>query len=953
MLLTARSVDADSLRTPTSVILPTLSGFLRHDAAPWFKGVVSSRISHIPLREDGVVQTVLFVASQFAPSLGQEAQAPSSSGPPITVQAIMQMSKLLSSVPQGIDPTAYFQNIAPKLLALLDSQDQDFRRAAAYIVGNGILGKRTYGAPGTIGYSIFIEPLFKAVTASIDDESRRWLRTFDPAAQPTTSDTASRSLPHTLVPESILFLAIERLCALCLQHPNPGLVKRLVQPILLPLWGLACSVQENDKKHLKGKVFSLLQTYFGLSVGFQPLQKLADNLLYTGGTKWTYGSDPGGGIVLVERREEGFDIVQLVQSLDSRADNFAKFLGSDPQSEERTGDIFLYVSKKWLLEPVSERSAEIKISGEKDYRSSVVEKLVSAKLAEKLLSEFKDTLSRRPLRVLELVQQLIDSELRVVEEKEKKRRVQQSGKPTLESLANIVPKNQGSSVDEAGQTESSESLSATFSLLSTILASPDLPVSQDLLRIFQEIKAKLDQLIPHLPTSLSKQGTTSSMLLEIHLSSPDGQEKAKKPSQTHESDFETHRQALKNINSDLPPVQAEGLTLLSKLITKSSPVLDISSTLSLLLSIISDQGAEDGKKDEFIYLNAIKLIGTLASKHPRTVVRALVERYADKQEERTLDQRLLVGESLLRTVQDLGEALVGEAAQIIGEGMIEIAGRRGRKPETQKARRRRLEQERRQREREEKANEMPPGWKITTNLPTSSEKETIPYDSDEETPEQATQAASILEAWAAGAPRDEEPDDIRVRASALSILASAIQTNLPALGPAIASSAVDLALSILTQEPESGSAILRRASVVLLLDLLKAMDNEVTNRRRRLGFGLSFFDPGKDPSAASSAKGPATIGNIPTMLRTLSFVESRESDTIVRGHIRVLVESLEAWMEKSLLRGIGARGVADGGDAAAEEPRLHLGDRLAGLAVDPLSGTRDAASRPRIEEIED
>ena len=58
-------------------------------------------------------------------------------------------------------------------------------------------------------------------------------------------------------------------------------------------------------------------------------------------------------------------------------------------------------------------------------------------------------------------------------------------------------------------------------------------------------------------------------------------------------------------------------------------------------------------------------------------------------------------------------------------------------------------------------------------------------------------------------------------------------------------------------------------------------------------------------------------------------------------------------MEKSLLRGIGARGVADGGDAAAEEPRLHLGDRLAGLAVDPLSGTRDAASRPRIEEIED
>lgn len=943
-------MDADSFRTPTSVILPTLSAFLRHDAASWFKGIVSSRISHIPLREDGVVQTVLFVASQFAPSLGQEAQAPPSNGPPITVQAIMQMSKLLSSVPQGIDPTAYFHNIAPKLLALLDSQDQDLKRAAAYIVGSGILGKRAYGAPGTVGHSIFIEPLLKAVTGSIDDESRRWLRSFDPAAQSTSSDMESGLQPHTLVPESILSLAIERLCTLSLQHPNPGLVKRLVQPILLPLWGLACYAQENDKKHWHEKTSSLLQTYFGLSVGFPPLQKLADNLLYTGGTRWTYGSVPGGGIVLVERGEESLDIVQLVQSLDSRADSFARFLGSDPQSEERTGDIFLYVSKKWLLDPVPERSAEIKISGqERDYHSSVVEKVVSAKLAEKLLSEFKDTLSRRPLRVLELVHQLIDSELRVVEEKERKKRIQRNGKPTLESLASIVSQDQGSIEDGAGQAESTESLSATFSLLSTILASPDLSISQDLLRVFQEIKAKLDQLIPHLPTSLAKQGTTSSMLLEIHLNSPNDQEKAKKTAPTHDSDFETHRQALKNINSDLPPVQAEGLTLLSKLITKSSPVLDIASTLSLLLSIITDQGAEGGKKDEFIYLNAIKLIGALASKHPRTVVRTLVERYADKQEERTLDQRLLVGESLLRTVQDLGEALVGEAAQIIGEGMIEIAGRRGRKPEAQKARRRRLEQERKQKEREEKANQMPPGWKITTNLPSSSDKDALPYDSDEETPEQAAQASSILEAWAAGAPRDEEPDDIRVRASALSILATAIQTNLPALGPAIALSAVDLALSILTQEPDPGSAILRRASVVLLLDLIKAMDNEVTNRRRRLGFGFSFFDPGNDPSAAASAKGPATIGNIPTMLRTLSFVESRESDTLVRGHIRVLVESLEAWMEKSLLRGIGAVE----GDEAAEEPRLHLGDRLAGLAVDPLAATRNAASRPRIEEIED
>ena len=82
------------------------------------------------------------------------------------------------------------------------------------------------------------------------------------------------------------------------------------------------------------------------------------------------------------------------------------------------------------------------------------------------------------------------------------------------------------------------------------------------------------------------------------------------------------------------------------------------------------------------------------------------------------------------------------------------------------------------------------------------------------------------------------------------------------------------------------------------------------------------------------------MGSIPSMLRTLGFVESVETDGIVRGHLRVLIESLEAWMEKSLMWGIGAHG----------EPSLELGDRIAGLSVDPSAGR--GSGRPRIEEIE-
>jgi hypothetical protein len=82
------------------------------------------------------------------------------------------------------------------------------------------------------------------------------------------------------------------------------------------------------------------------------------------------------------------------------------------------------------------------------------------------------------------------------------------------------------------------------------------------------------------------------------------------------------------------------------------------------------------------------------------------------------------------------------------------------------------------------------------------------------------------------------------------------------------------------------------------------------------------------------------------MLRTLGFVESREEDGIARGHLRSLIESLEAWMEKSLMWAIGAHD-----DQETFNPQFGLSDRIEGLKVNPLGG-QDGAGRPRIEEIE-
>lgn len=951
-----------SYRTPTSPLLPTLSSFLQPNAAPWFKALISSRMSKIALREDGVIHIVWFLTSQFAPALGEGVgiSEPSPDGPPITVQAIMQISKLLSSVPQDTNPTHYFETIAPQLLALIDSEDPDLRRTAAYVVGNGILGKKTYGAPGAIGHSIFIDPLFKAITATIDTNAIRWLRFFGPqgeaVVQPHTAPT------EILVGELTLSLALDRLSIMALQHPNPGLVKRLVQPILLPLWGLTCFTQsKKNKKVLYDKSWALLQTFFTLSPGFPSYIKLTDNLLWDGGINWTYKDGIGGGVTLIKREGSEFDIIGLLNELDLHADNFSKLLGCDPRSEDRTSDVFLHVSERWLIDSSKQAvdAPNLLDNLQLDPRTesnAIVAKLVSAKIAEKLLNDFKDTLSRRPLKILELAQQIIESELRAMHDRDRRRRIRESGKASLESLANIAtrPADVQAVENEDEDQNTSETLSATFSLLSSILSSPEFLMSRSILPLLSEIKSQLDELRPSLTPALSKAGFTASMLLEIQIQSPDGTQQTSESTPQQNPDLDTHRQALKDITSPLPPVQAEGLSLLSKLISKSSPILDIPSTMTLLLSIIAGQSSEAAASEEFIYLNAIKLIGQLAANHPRTVIKTLVDQYADRNEERTLDQRLKIGESLLRTVEDLGEALSGEAALTIGEGMISVAGRRGSKPQAQRARKQQLEKEKREKERKERENNLnlPAGWKVSSPaLHETPDIETLlpdNEDSDTETPEQVAHSANIISAWAAGAASDIEPDDIRVRASAVSILASAIQTNLAGLGPSLASSAVDLALSTMKLEMGPESAILRRASAVLLLDLIKAMDTDLQSGSKKLGFGFSF-DAAESfvNGPAASSRGPATIGNIQAILNTLTYVESQETDAIVRGHIRVLVGNLETWMEKSLLRGINAQSAMRGDG----EQSLNLGDRIAGLAINPLA-TRNSTQRPRIEEIE-
>ena len=382
------------------------------------------------------------------------------------------------------------------------------------------------------------------------------------------------------------------------------------------------------------------------------------------------------------------------------------------------------------------------------------------------------------------------------------------------------------------------------------------------------------------------------LLLEIRNSNAQGQHQQSAAGNSSISeDQKTFTLSQIYVTDPLPPVRAQGLALLQGLIEKQSPLIDVPVTTILVLSLLQDT-------EEYIYLFAIKLLALLASNHPDFVIEILTETYEDKEGNVGLNQRLRLGEALQRTVERLGNIFGSDIAQKIGSVCIDIAGRRARRPKDAAA----AEKKRKVEDQNQKEAEQAWGGEVP-NLELGDD-------------ELAERLASTLDGWQG---KDGE-EDIRIRTSALSVLATAIKTNLESLGPDLASSGLDNAMAILTQERGDGRAILRRAAVLLVLSLVKALD---TARDEGQQLGFSFAGARLDD-----------------VLRTLKYIEATDDDDLVKGHTRTVIEGLEDSTVKALL--------------GVQHPLQN--SSLAGSFVGPLTGLTmrpdtDVGVR-RIEEIE-
>lgn len=857
-----QELDELARNTGTSSLIQALSFLVQPGRLPpELRSRFLEALTRVPLRPDGVRATAEFVFSVHPSSTvsSSEEARPQQNGANITQEALQMATKTIAYPPKNVSEDVWYQAVAPQLFELLDGKEgAELMKVAAYVIGFGILGRKQSGSPGTAGWKAVADPILRSINPS--------LGTDIPPIDKGADEIVDLSKAKVLVTAEQLSRALHRLQALLISHPNPNLSKRLLHRVVLSLWSLASWVrpQKYCQEQFCQPSQNLLRIYLKIAAEPTQLQSLIQDLLYNGNgegeSAWKFEGVGTGEIQIIKPRgsiQSGAAMLDW-DDIGPKVKSLIDLITSVCSSED-ISSIFSTFFSNWFSASNKRTDVGMTVADNKGSTSPVT-MLIQGNVLQQMLEAFPSQLASNP-----------DSIIRLVE-------------PILNSTA---------------EQDDDETLPLALSLLNLVVTAP----------AFQ--KARLDHdLTQSVETSLTRLGNAGlgdasstarslALLLKYRGEFDDPSEMPMAPTTRQAEDRKTYNLAFSYITQadSPPPVRAEGLSLLQPLIANNSSALDIPATLVLMSSLLQDE-------ESYINLMVIKIFTLLANKHPKTVTKELVDHFVDPDETATVDTRLRFGEALVQVIERLGETFTGETAQQVAEALLSTAGRRGYRPKTEKKQEKdeRLQQMRQKRAEDEWGGQ-------------------VPDLADEEEPEEGTASRELLAQIIKGWDSKRGSEDIRIRASALSILSTAIETNVAGVGPTLVTASVDLCANILTMEPGIEAGILRRSAVLVILSFVMAL-NKAKETSRRVGFGL-------------------TVESQEDIKRVLQYIAGTDNDGLVRQHAMDVIESLDNWSAGSMVSG-------------ARDNESTTLSKLAGLSVglDKVSLGSPGNAKPRIEEIE-
>ncbi|KAF2690997.1 hypothetical protein K458DRAFT_426388 [Lentithecium fluviatile CBS 122367] len=890
--------------TPTSRLLPVLTSFLQHDVPSWWKPRLSKELSLVPLRPHGVRHVIEFLSLSY---LSKNSRVPQdASGPqaqiPLPLEAITQASRLITAAPSGTSQDEWITRLAPQLFALLDGTEGiELSRAAGQIIASGILNKKCTGAPKAVGWELFARPLQEAIVP-----------------KNTGVASASKSSERVLVSEQHLQRSLRRLATITSSYSHAGLLKRLVGPLLISLWGLInhASSRPSLDKEWTGLAHAILLRYLTIACEPQRIGVISSNLFWDEASLWTFAPGSEGGVEIRKLVHGGDDttsmegILSRIGVLNQRIDLLVSLLVEAKIEDHTVGAIFLETIKKWLA-----RNQGVKPSLTQESDTDPIQALTNVKLAQALANKFADKLARSPQHIIELANQLLQNYMDGHRARLKK--LANKSKPSRATLGSLVQASPSTSL-AVSENENDDIASFALGIINTLVTSPDFKRSPETIELFKSMGpllrylAQSQELFP-IPPHIANAATNVIAIIQPASTSTS----AVDPQAEYRT---TLKMALTDLTSPEPPNRGWALSALRKLIQNSNafPVVDVPSITQAVLSVsVADS-------DSYVYSAAMPVLVDLAVRAPNPTVRIIVDTFTDvderslrlkkeKEIEQALDFRLRVGEIINNIIledQFWHSSATAPAKfsslKLVVEATLSLASRRGQRKKTLAKRNQLLDLEIKQQEEGEAAWSGP-----IPNL----------LDPDADNPiEQAERDALLrmLQGWE----NTGIEEDVRIRASALSILGSVMEKRLEFLSQVIVDAGLQMVLLVLTMETGEAKGLLRRAAVLVVMGLLKGMD--------------ALLEDGRESAVGLGVK------QMEEVERVMGWVRSEDGDSLVGDHAGSVLEGLETWRMKKLYK------VREGGLGLGHN--LGLDGNLRGLDVRPLQDSGATENRGRIVE---
>lgn len=415
------------------------------------------------------------------------------------------------------------------------------------------------------------------------------------------------------------------------------LLKATFMPILVSLWSYYSFLKANEKGDVIQNIFMSYLTLLGedQEAVFESLDIIARNLVTSGGDGWLFRFGPNSLLEICRQEKNAFakqsaeeKVLEFMKLLDNGCGFFIVLLKQ--LENEPILMLFEALLKRWLKQdqqPLNESNSFIG--------------LVDLRLLESIAKEFNDKLAQSPLRILKIVASILELKS---EDQDPQVKHEDSD-------------DEDSDNEEEGSGASDEIRNVVLELLSAILSETNPPDLGEDCRV--ELSRIHDLLLKKFSSLSSAQALLNRIKIILKGEIP--------PKNQTDADRKMLDRAMSNLQDPLVPIRAHGLYIFRQLIEQRSSVLSIKFVVNMLLLQLKDP-------EPFVYLNVIKTLECLLEWDTEKSLPFLVSLYAgyNEKEKLVLDERLKVGEALLRFVQTQDEAFAGDSAKLISNGALSM-----------------------------------------------------------------------------------------------------------------------------------------------------------------------------------------------------------------------------------------------------------------------------------------